>query len=302
MQRRSRLPAGARDGVARRLAARVQQPRRRQRRTSTASCAASRRFPASTPSASATSCRSGATAPGAYAPRASSISRDRRRRSSRASSTSTTCRRCRFRCAPAGSSTPATRAASEKVVIINESLARRLWPDRDAVGQIVTQGRRHHRDRRRRQRPARLARGSRRQRDVSRTTGRPATGRGWKWSCAAPGRPQSLVPEVRTALAAYDPSLPNGEFYELERLVDNAVAPRRLTTRHARRVFRSGACARGDRPLRRHRLFGRAAHAGDRHPDGDWRRGVAMSSSSSSLVASASSRSVSSSASLPRFS
>ena len=43
--------------------------------------------------------------------------------------------------------------------------------------------------------------------------------------------PQSLVPEVRAALAAYDPGLPNAEFYPLERLVDNAVAPRWLITR-----------------------------------------------------------------------
>ena len=42
--------------------------------------------------------------------------------------------------------------------------------------------------------------------------------------------PASLVPEVRATLARYDPSLPNGEYYELERLVENAVAPRRLTT------------------------------------------------------------------------
>lgn len=41
----------------------------------------------------------------------------------------------------------------------------------------------------------------------------------------------ALVPEVRAALAAYDPTLPNGEYYPLERLVDNAVAPRRLITR-----------------------------------------------------------------------
>jgi ABC-type antimicrobial peptide transport system permease subunit len=42
--------------------------------------------------------------------------------------------------------------------------------------------------------------------------------------------PASLVPEVRATLAAYDPTLPTGEFYELEHLIDNAVAPRRLTT------------------------------------------------------------------------
>ena len=43
--------------------------------------------------------------------------------------------------------------------------------------------------------------------------------------------PESLARDVRGALAAYDPSLPTGDFYELERLIDNAVAPRRLTTR-----------------------------------------------------------------------
>ncbi|ACB75111.1 ABC transporter permease [Opitutus terrae] len=41
----------------------------------------------------------------------------------------------------------------------------------------------------------------------------------------------ALIPEVRAALASYDPTLPNGEYYALDRLVDNAVAPRRLITR-----------------------------------------------------------------------
>jgi predicted permease len=40
----------------------------------------------------------------------------------------------------------------------------------------------------------------------------------------------SLVPDVRAALFAHDPSLPNGEYYELETLIDHAVAPRRLIT------------------------------------------------------------------------
>lgn len=42
--------------------------------------------------------------------------------------------------------------------------------------------------------------------------------------------PESLIPEVRAALAAFDAGLPNGEYYELETLVENAVAPRRLIT------------------------------------------------------------------------
>ena len=46
----------------------------------------------------------------------------------------------------------------------------------------------------------------------------------------SPRPPASLAPEVRAALAAYDPSLPTGELYELDRLIDSAVAPRRLTT------------------------------------------------------------------------
>ena len=41
---------------------------------------------------------------------------------------------------------------------------------------------------------------------------------------------ESLVPEVRAALAAHDPSLPGSEFQPLGALVDNAVARRRLFT------------------------------------------------------------------------
>lgn len=41
----------------------------------------------------------------------------------------------------------------------------------------------------------------------------------------------SLAPEIRAALAAYDPMMPTGEYYELEKLIDDAVAPRRLITR-----------------------------------------------------------------------
>jgi putative ABC transport system permease protein len=42
--------------------------------------------------------------------------------------------------------------------------------------------------------------------------------------------PQSLAPDVRAALKAYDPTLPNSEFTTLEQIVDRAVAPRRLIT------------------------------------------------------------------------
>src|SRR5207248_3301098 len=42
---------------------------------------------------------------------------------------------------------------------------------------------------------------------------------------------ESLVPEVRASLAAFDPGLPTGEFHALEQLIDHAVGPRRLITR-----------------------------------------------------------------------
>ena len=113
--------------------------------------------------------------------------------------------------------------------IINENLARRLWPNRDPIGQKLAQndgttvigvvGNVRHSS-------LEEAAGNEMYFDfhqgdwnamemVVRST-RPAA---------------ALVPEVRAALAAYDPSLPTGEFYELEGLIDQAVAPRRLITR-----------------------------------------------------------------------
>ena len=79
--------------------------------------------------------------------------------------------------------------------------------------------------------------------------------------------PQSLAADVRKALAAYNPALPSGEFYPLTRLVDDAVAPRRLITGNARRLLDHGADPGRARPLRRHLLRGHPADAGDRRAD-----------------------------------
>jgi predicted permease len=119
---------------------------------------------------------------------------------------------------------------AEKAVVINESLARRLWPDRDPLGQkVAVNGEstvigvvanvRH----------AALedVGGNEMYLDYRQT----GDWSGMEMVVRSTRPPPSLVPEVRAALAAYDPALPNGEFYELDRLVDNAVAPRRLITR-----------------------------------------------------------------------
>jgi predicted permease len=120
-------------------------------------------------------------------------------------------------------------AQSEKTIIINESLAKAAFPDRDPLGQkirvndnstvigIV----------------ADVRHGSLEQ------SGGPEMYLNFRqtddWNAmemvVRSTRPaQSLVPEVRAVLTAYDPTLPNGEYYELDRLIDNAVAPRRLIT------------------------------------------------------------------------
>jgi predicted permease len=123
--------------------------------------------------------------------------------------------------------TESDRASSEPVVLVNETLARTLWPGQDPLGQIMTQdgGRRvvgvvgdvHHGG------PERLG-GSemylpmRQTRDypemelVVRTTLPPAT----------------LEQSIRTALRPIDPDLPNSTFQTLQDLVDKAVSPRRF--------------------------------------------------------------------------
>ena len=120
-------------------------------------------------------------------------------------------------------------AASEKVTIINETLARSLWPDRDPIGQEITQNG-----------GTRVIGvvGNVRHGSLEEAGGnemyfhyrQSGDWQGMEMVVRSTRPPQSLVPEVRAALATYDPSLPTGEFYELEHLIDNAVAPRRLTT------------------------------------------------------------------------
>jgi putative ABC transport system permease protein len=121
-------------------------------------------------------------------------------------------------------------ATGPKSVIINDNLARALWPNRDAVGQAITQdggrvvvgvvGNVRH---------GSLEEAGRNEMYIDyRQTD---DWSGMEMVVRSSRAPESLVRDVRAALAAYDPSLPSGDFYELERLIDNAVAPRRLTTR-----------------------------------------------------------------------
>jgi predicted permease len=124
-------------------------------------------------------------------------------------------------------------ASSEKVIVINENLARRLWPDepgRDPLGQIinvnggskiigVVANVRHG--------SLEEKGGSEMYLDYHQT----GDWQAMELVVRSVRPPESLVREVRAAIAAHDPALPSGQFYPLEQLIDNAVAPRRLITR-----------------------------------------------------------------------
>jgi putative ABC transport system permease protein len=117
-----------------------------------------------------------------------------------------------------------------KAVIINESLARRLWPDQDPLGRKI------------RVNGESTVIGV--VADVRHSSLEESGGNEMYLDCRQLGdwsamemvvrsaRPSdSLVPEVRAALTGFDPGVPTGEFRALDRLIDDAVGPRRLITR-----------------------------------------------------------------------
>jgi predicted permease len=119
------------------------------------------------------------------------------------------------------------RAGSEPVVMVNEDLARTLWPGRNAVGQMVTQdgGRRvigvvgdvHHGG------PERLG-GSEMYLPMRQTGDYEAMHLVVRTTL----RPSSLATSIKLALRPIDPNLPVTDFQTLQSLVDKVVSPRRF--------------------------------------------------------------------------
>ena len=132
--------------------------------------------------------------------------------------------------------------ATDKVIIINETMAKHLWADRDAIGQIAVINREDWRvvgivgD----VRHSTLEEGAGAEMYLNfRQTG--------DWNAIemvvrTSRLPESFVPEVRAAMTAFDPALPTSEFTPLDQIVDDAVAPRRLIT-HLLGAFSSFALA-----------------------------------------------------------
>jgi putative ABC transport system permease protein len=119
------------------------------------------------------------------------------------------------------------RASSEPVVIVNQTLARTLWPGREAVGQIMTQdgGRRvvgvvadlRHMS-------LETVGGSEMYLPMRQTFDYPAMNLVVRTVLP----PERLAAGIRAALKPLDPNLPVREFQPMQELVDKAVSPRRF--------------------------------------------------------------------------
>jgi predicted permease len=117
-------------------------------------------------------------------------------------------------------------AASEKVMIINEKMARRLWPNQNPIGQVaIVNGDR---------RVVGLVGNVRHQaleQEGSLEVYLPITqvpNSSVELVVRTRLATKSLAPQVRAALRAVDPALPTVEYQELDELVDRAVSPRRF--------------------------------------------------------------------------
>jgi predicted permease len=119
------------------------------------------------------------------------------------------------------------RKSSEPVVMVNETMARTLWPGQDAVGKIVTQdgGRRvigvvadvHHGG-------PETQGGLEMYIPMRQTADYPAM----RLVVRTTLPPESLAASLRVALRPIDPNLPVAEFQTLQGLVDKVVSPRRF--------------------------------------------------------------------------
>jgi len=121
-------------------------------------------------------------------------------------------------------------ADTQKVIVVNETMAKRLWPDRDPIGQIAVNNRQEW------QVVGVVA-------DVRHGALEEQSGlemyfpikqqRDWgTLDMVVRSRLpiQSLVSSVRGALSEVDPDLPTSDYQTLEQLVDQVVSPRRFVT------------------------------------------------------------------------
>jgi predicted permease len=122
--------------------------------------------------------------------------------------------------------TAADTATSPRVIIINQKLARLLWPGQDPIGQTVVDG----------GMPRVVGVVGNVRHQALEDEGGPElyipitqdTSGSVELVVRARLAPEALAPAVRAALRAVDPALPTVEFHPLGELVNRAVSPRRF--------------------------------------------------------------------------
>jgi predicted permease len=114
------------------------------------------------------------------------------------------------------------------VLVINESAAREIFPEREALGGMILMGDEEW--------EVVGVVGDVRHQALEQASGgemyMPMTQVGWptlEMVVRSSLPPETLIPGVRTALESTDPTLPTGDFHTLESVVDQAVSPRRFT-------------------------------------------------------------------------
>jgi putative ABC transport system permease protein len=124
--------------------------------------------------------------------------------------------------------TPDDTDQTRGVVVINESAAREIFPDREALGGIILMAGQEW--------EVVGIVGDVRHQALEQASGGemyiPMTQATWptlEMVVRSSLPPETLVPGVRRALESSDPTLPTGDFHTLESVVDQAVSPRRFT-------------------------------------------------------------------------
>jgi putative ABC transport system permease protein len=123
------------------------------------------------------------------------------------------------------------RASSERVVIINEALARALWPDKDPLGRVLRASGRDYRvvgvvnD----VRYFALERDT--GQEMYMLLGQTGDYQTVDLVVRSAVAPASLIPGIRAALQRADPGLPAVEFRTMAQLVDRSVFTRRIVVR-----------------------------------------------------------------------
>ena len=118
-------------------------------------------------------------------------------------------------------------ADKERIVIINASMAKTLWPERDAIGQTLLTGGQEWR-------VVGIV-GDVRHSSLEEKAGlemyMPFAQAYWsslQLVVRSELPPESLVRSVQSALRAAEPSLPTGEYQALDALIEGAISPRRF--------------------------------------------------------------------------